>query len=220
MVFRVGDYVEIEVWEGYYRGEYPSRIVRIFNDNLELVAPRLAGTLIPLKNDTFIVINVCQNESRYVFDSQVIASDEIGEGHITVTVPPNVEQKLRRSDVRLSIRVPVEMLYFYRNGFPVASYTVHSIDLSAGGIRIETPEELALHSKLKLGINLPDNNEELITTHADVVRTGTIKSKYTDLITTNTYWASLKFLNMSDNKKKKILKFIYKQQELRVKGLI
>ena len=216
MSFQIGDYVEIEIAEGYYRGEYPSRIVSILDHRLILVAPRLAGTLIPLKLNVILVIHVCKDDARYVFDGGVISFNESEFGHITIAVPDNIDRKQRRSDVRLAIRMPVELLYFYRNGVPVASYTLSSLDISAGGIRIETPEKFPLHTKLKLAIVLPDSEEMMA--YADVVRAGTLT--HPELGSVNSSWASLKFINMSDNKKKKILKFIYKQQELRVKGLI
>ena len=78
------------------------------------------------------------------------------------------------------------------------------------------PEKFPLHTKLKLAIVLPDSEEMMA--YADVVRIGTLTHPEPGSV--NSSWASLKFINMSDNKKKKILKFIYKQQELRVKGLI
>lgn len=215
MSFQIGDYVEIEISDGYYRGEYSSSIVNIMDHKLLLIAPRLAGTLVPLKLNAVLVIHVCKDDARYVFDGRVISLNE-DDGHLIIAVPDNIDSKQRRSDVRLAIRIPVELLYFYRNNIPVASYTISSTDISAGGIRIEAPEKFSLHTKLKLAIILPDNEEMMA--YADVVRTGNLT--HPEPGSTNSYWASLKFINMSDNKKKKILKFIYKQQELRVKGLI
>lgn len=217
MNFQVGDYAEIEIPEGYFRGEYPSRVVNVFDNRLVLKAPRAAGNLIPLKPGSSLVINICKRDARYIFDSQVLSLDEKEFGLLTLKVPEVIDRKQRRSDVRLSIRIPVELLYFYRGGTPVASHTLNSIDISAGGVRIETPDEFPLHTKLYVAIVLPDSDEE-ITSYADVVRTGKLPRPEPGSL--NNYWASLHFLNMSENKKKKILKFIYKQQELRVKGLI
>jgi c-di-GMP-binding flagellar brake protein YcgR len=216
MSFQIDDYVEIEIADGYYRGDYTSRIVRVMDHKLVIVAPRLAGTLVPLKVGSTLMIHVCKEDARYVFDGRVVGFEEQEFGHLVVAVPDNIDRKQRRLDVRLAIRIPVELLYFYRNEIPVASYTISSLDISAGGVRIETPEEFTLHTKLKLSVMLPEDQE--IMTHADVVRTGRLT--HPEPGTGNNYWASLRFLNMSDNKKKKILKFIYKQQELRVKGLI
>ncbi|HBE80490.1 MAG TPA: hypothetical protein DDW65_22305 [Firmicutes bacterium] len=216
MSFQIGDYVEIEISEGYYRGEYASRIVRVKDQSLVIVAPRLAGTIVPLKADTMLTIHICKEDARYVFNGKTLVIDEQEFGHLTIAVPENVDRRQRRSDVRLAIRIPVELLYFYRDNVPVASYTISSIDISAGGIRIETSEQFPLHTKIMLAIMLPDNDE--VMAYADVVRDGRLA--HPEPGSNNNWWTSLKFINMSDNKKKKILKFIYKQQELRVKGLI
>jgi c-di-GMP-binding flagellar brake protein YcgR len=216
MSFQIGDYVEIEISEGYYRGEYASRIVRVKDQSLVIVAPRLAGTIVPLKTNTTLTIHVCKEDARYVFEGKILTINEQEFGHLTIAVPESLDRRQRRSDVRLAMRIPVELLYFYRDGIPVASYTISSIDISAGGIRIETAAEFPLHSKIMLAIMLPDNDE--IMAYADVVRVGRLT--HSEPGSNNSCWASLKFINMSDNKKKKILKFIYKQQELRVKGLI
>jgi c-di-GMP-binding flagellar brake protein YcgR len=215
MSFEIGDYVEIEISEGYFRGEYPSRIVRVLDNKLILETPRLAGSIIPLKLGAILIIHICKEEARYVFDGRVVGLAENAPEQLTVSIPSNIERR-SRSDVRLTIRMPVELLYFYRNGIPVASYSISSVDISAGGIRIEVPEEYPLHTKLKLAIVFPDNEE--VMAFADVVRVGRLA--HPEPGSQNYFWASLRFLNMSDNKKKKILKFIYKQQELRVKGLI
>ncbi|HBF36657.1 MAG TPA: hypothetical protein DDW50_04985 [Firmicutes bacterium] len=215
MSFQIGDYVEIEILEGYFRGEYPSHIVHALDTKLELEAPRLAGSIIPLKLGLMVIIHVCKEEARYVFSGRVVDIVESEAAHFTVTIPDNIDRR-ERSDVRLAIRIPIELLYFYREGIPVASYSTYAVDISAGGIQIEVPEEYPLHTKLKLSVILPDNEE--IMSFADVVRVG--RSAHPEPGSQNHFWVSLRFLNMSDNKKKKILKFIYKQQELRVKGLI
>ncbi len=216
MSFENGDYVEIEISDGYFRGEYPSRIVRVLDTKLNLETPRLAGTAIPLKLGASLTIHICKEEARYVFNGRVVDLAENDSKPLTVSIPATIERR-DRSDVRLAVRIPVELLYFYRNEIPVASYSINSVDISAGGIRIEAPEEYPLHTKLKLAIMLPDSNEEIMA-YADVVRVGRLD--HPEPGSPNNFWVSLRYLNMSDSKKKKILKFIYKQQELRVKGLI
>jgi c-di-GMP-binding flagellar brake protein YcgR len=107
------------------------------------------------------------------------------------------------------------LLYFYRGGVPVASFTVYSIDVSAGGVRVEIPEEFPIYTHYRVAIVLP---EEEIHVSAVLIRIGPLSRTEQGL--PNSYWASLRFFNISETKQQKILKFIYKQQELRVKGLI
>lgn len=211
----VGDYLELEIQEGYYKGEYASRIMSIDNRNLAVSTPRLAGHLVPFREDQTLRISVPKRDARYDFEAKVSLVPGSDVNQLRLTMSEIVHRQQRRSDFRIAVNIPIELLYFYRQGVPVASLTVSSIDLSAGGTKVETPEEFPPHLKLKLALILPD---EEINTNAVVTRSGVIGIRQPGC--TLPYWTSLKFFNISDNQKKKILKFIYKQQELRVKGLI
>lgn len=215
MEFNVGDYVEIEIPEGYFHGEYASRIVFLDEQRLVITTPRLGGAIVSLREGQVIHISVPKRDARYNFEAVVMDVDGSKPDLLTLKPDTTAIRKQRRSDVRLAVRLPVELLYFYRQGIPVASYTVYSIDLSAGGIKLEMPEDYPPQTKFKLAIHLPD---EEIAVQARVVRSGILSN--TDLGGNPSFWVSLKFFNISEAKQKKILKFIYKQQELRVKSLI
>jgi c-di-GMP-binding flagellar brake protein YcgR len=116
--------------------------------------------------------------------------------------------------------VPVEVLYFYRDGVPVAACTMNSVDLSAGGVKIETSEGFKEGKKYQMVLVLPlgSNETEEIYVEAEVVRSG--RDPNPEPGSANLYWTAFKFNDIAESKKQKILKFIYKQQELRLKGLI
>lgn len=220
MEFLIGDYLEIEIPEGFYRGEYSSRIVSCGDDTLVVTAPKLGGVLVPLQNNQIIEVSFPRENARFDYDAKVISLDPnvrgAGEyGLLTIMLSERPKRQRRRSDVRLAIKLPIELLYFYRQEVPVASFTVNSIDISAGGVKLEMPDDYPLHTKFKLSVHLPEDD---IFVYAVIVRTGTFSKS--ELISANPYWASMKFFNISESKQSKILKFIYRQQELRVKGLI
>ena len=215
MEFLVGDYLEIEVPEGFYRGEYSSRIVSVDGDYLVVAAPKMGGAIVPLAVNQIIKVSFPKEDARYSCDARVISLKGAEYGLLTAVLSGRMHRQQRRLNVRLVVKLPVELLYFYLDGVPVASLTVNSIDISAGGIKLEMPGNFPLHSKFKLAIHLP---EEDVFAYAVVVRAGTIPKQ--ELISVYPYWASMKFFNISENKQSKILKFIYRQQELRVKGLI
>jgi c-di-GMP-binding flagellar brake protein YcgR len=215
MEFVVGDYLEIEVLEGFYRGEYTSRITSVSNDNLVVVTPKMGGIFLPFKEGQVLKVSIPKDDARYDCDATVISLKGTEDALLTLALFQTVKRQQRRLDVRLNIKIPVELLYFYREDTPVASLTVNSIDISAGGIKLEMPEQYPPHTKFKLAIHLLDED---VFTYAVVVRTGVIQK--TEPGITGTYWVSLKFFNISESKQSKILKFIYRQQELRVKGLI
>jgi c-di-GMP-binding flagellar brake protein YcgR len=220
MEFLVGDYFEIEIRDGFYRGEYSSRIVSCNDDLIVVTAPKMGGVLVPLQNNQTLEVSFPKENGRYDYDAKVISLNPNARGGseyglLTLAISEKPKRQRRRSDVRLVIKLPIELLYFYRQDAPVASFTVNSIDISAGGVKCEMPDEYPLHTKFKLAIHLP---EDEVFVYSIIVRTGTI-SKF-EQISANPYWASMKFFNISESKQSKILKFIYRQQELRVKGLI
>ncbi len=220
MKFLVGDYLEIEVLEGFYRGEYSSWIVSLGDNCLVVTAPKMGGVSIPLQNNQIIGVSFPREDARYDYDAKVISLNSSTRGGneyglLTIMVPEKVKRQQRRSDVRLAIKLSVELLYFYRQDVPVASFTVNSMDISAGGVKLEMPDNYPLHTKFKLAVHLPEDD---ILVYAVVVRSGTIPKS--EVVCANPYWASMKFFNISESKQSKILKFIYRQQELRVKGLI
>lgn len=215
MEFNVGDYVEIEIPDGYFHGEYSSRIIFLDQQQLVITTPRMGGAIVSLRQGQEIHLSVPKRDARYNFEAVVIDVNESRPDLLTLKLDTTAIRQQRRSDVRLTVRLPVELLYFYRQGVPVASYTVYSIDVSAGGIKLEMSEEYPPHTHFKLAIHLP---EDEIAIQATVIRSGILPT--TDAGGNPSFWVSLKFFNISEAKQKKILKFIYKQQELRVKGLI
>ncbi len=215
MEFMAGGYLEIEVLDGFYRGEYTSRIITVNNDNLIVVTPKVGGVFLPFKEGQVIKVSIPKDDARYDYEAVVISLKGDENDILTITLSQTVNRQQRRLDVRLNIKIPVDLLYFYREDTPVASLTVNSIDISAGGIKLEMPEQYPPHSRFKLVIHLLDED---VFTNAVVIRTGILQKNEPGI--TGTYWASMKFFNISAGKQSKILKFIYRQQELRVKGLI
>lgn len=218
-IFKVDDYLQIEIASGKYQGVYNCRIINCTENELMITAPRNEQGMIPLqKNDLF---NVCvlKKDAVYEFQSKLISPASRDFPYLTIYVPHLVKRKQRRADFRVTINVPVEVLYFYRDGVPVAACTMNSVDLSAGGVKIETSEKFKVGEEYQMVIVLPvESGTEEIYVEAEVVRLEAIpksESKVTDL-----YWTSFRFIDITESKKQKILKFINKQQELRLKSLI
>lgn len=217
-MFQVDDGIQIEIASGKYQGVYNSRIINTEDNELMIAAPRNDHGVIPLQKNDLLNICVLKKDALYEFQSRVISPASRDFAYLTIYVPHLIKRKQRRADFRININVPVEVLYFYRDGVPVAACTMNSVDLSAGGVKIETTEELEVGQIYQMVIILPvDNGTEEIYVEAEVVRS---EPDPDSVLGTTKYWTSLKFIDILESKKQKILKFIYKQQELRLKGLI
>jgi flagellar biosynthesis protein FlhG len=216
--FQVGEYLEIELLKGEYKGEHICRLVKHNDNKLVVTSPDIDGQIIPIGENDLFKVTIYRRDAKYEFETKkIILGEREDPGLLVILMPEVIRRKQRRSDVRVKVKIPVELLYFYRNGDPVTALTVSSLDLSASGIKIETPEQYQPHVRFKLSLALPGEEKEMYL-NAEVVRSGVIKQSEPGA--TNHYWTVLNFLNITENQQKKIIKFIYKQQELRVKGLI
>ena len=217
-MFQVDDGIQIQITAGKYQGVYDSRIINNEDKELMIAAPRNDHGVIPLQKNDLLNICVIKKDALYEFQSRVISPASRDFAYLTIYIPHLIKRKQRRADFRININVPVEVLYFYRNGVPVAASTMDTVDLSAGGVKIETSEEFETGKIYQMIIILPvDNGTEEVYVEAEVVRS---EPESVSELGTNKYWTSLKFKDIVESKKQKILKFIYKQQELRLKGLI
>lgn len=217
-MFQVDDGIQIEIASGKYQGVYDSRIINSEDNELMIAAPRNEFGVIPLQKNDLLNICVLKKDALYEFQSRIISPASHDFAYLTIYIPHLIKRKQRRADVRININVPVEVLYFYRNGHPVAACTMDSVDLSAGGVKIETFEKFKTGQIYQMVIVLPlDNGNEEIYVEAEVVRS---EPDPDSGLGATKYWTSFKFKDIVESKKQKILKFIYKQQELRLKGLI
>jgi c-di-GMP-binding flagellar brake protein YcgR len=95
-------------------------------------------------------------------------------------------------------------------------FTASSIDISAGGAKIMISQEYPSGTLIKMVLLLSEQEE--IELEAVVIRCGIFrKSELSQVVSC---WISVRFQSITDQQRKKIRKFIYKQQELRVKSLI
>ncbi len=218
-IFQVDDYLQIEITSGRYQGVYNSRVINSEDNELLITAPRNDHGAIPLQKNDLVSVCVFKKDAMYEFQTKVISAATHDFAYLTIYIPHLIKRKQRRADFRISINVAVELLYFYRNGVPVAACTMNSVDLSAGGIKIETSEQFPAGKKYQMIIIITSNDEDdEIYVEAEVVRSEPDPNPETG--TLNLYWTAFKFNDISESKKQKILKFIFKQQELRLKGLI
>ncbi len=201
--------------------EFRSRILKIYISGFVIAEPLYMGWPLDLAAGQRVEGHIMKKDAVYGFSSLIrYGETESGRRSLILSWPEGWKRIQRRNDVRLEIRVPVEIWVEEETGEKKYMRLVEGTtrDLSAGGAKVEIKEKVNAEQVL-LSLFVPD---EKISLPARVLRTGTYvavdpKTKQTKMF----YWTSLKFLAIQEEKKQQILRFIFqKQQELRFKGLI
>nr|WP_255319485.1 PilZ domain-containing protein [Dendrosporobacter quercicolus] len=128
-----------------------------------------------------------------------------------VSRPADIKKIQQRAFVRLDSSMPVRWQFLTETeDDPLISSTIR--DISGGGVRIITKNPVPLGSKLKVMIDLPGIGP--LELSSEVVR---IDQPQADL---PIFWVGTKFLDIPENIRSKIIKYIFKKQvEERQKGL-
>ena len=213
MNFKVGDTVLVEIPSEAEHEVYNSRIIKIRGNEIALAMLQQQRQSALLNYQDPLRLTVIKHDAVYEFIAYIT---HLGYSHFFISLPPTIIRKQRRYEVRVTAKFPVEVLYTYQDGTPVAAYLTSSTDLSAGGIKILTPVQYPTDMLLRLILNLPEHEEFYLS--GLVIRTGPLERQ--ELGNPYSHWAALKFQQISEQQRKKIRKFIYRWQELRVKSLI
>ncbi len=220
------DYLEVELLNKKQSLSFLSQVIDRAGDWIAITVPDDQSGVFTTGASLKIVFSK-KDDALYECRTKIVAPVAGGDSlrgsqsfyYIKVKAPTAVLRNQRRSYVRVSVRIGVDLLYFYDEGVPVTAFTVNSIDLSAEGVRVETPMPLESGVRLMVALLLPQlNGVEEICSHAEVVRSELIVPPEPGSLAT--YGTALKFIRIPQINMKKILKFVYKQQELQAKSLI
>src|SRR5690554_5799614 len=218
MKIQEGDPVilEIETKDGVKK--FRSRILKIYISGFVIAEPLYMGRPLDLAAGQRVEGHIMKKDAVYGFSSLIrYGETESGRRSLILAWPEEWRRIQRRQDVRLEIRIPVEVWAEEKGDEKTYMRLIEGTtrDLSAGGVKIETKEKINAEQVL---LNLFFQDEK-ITLPAKVLRMGTYvaidsKTKKTRMH----YWTSMKFLAIQEEKKQQILRFIFqKQQELRFK---
>lgn len=221
MHIQEGDPVVLEIKIKDAIEKFRSRILKIYISGFVIAEPLHMGRPITLEAGRKVEGSIMKKDAVYSFSSIIRHGETVnGRRNLVLAWPEEWRRIQRRSDVRLDIRVPVEVWVEEKSDDKKFMRLIEgkTRDLSAGGTKIETKHKIN-PGQVSLNLFFPD---EKINLPARVLRSGTYisvdsRTKKTNML----YWTSLKFLAIQEEKKQRILQFIFqKQQELRFKGLI
>ncbi|MEN6413172.1 MAG: flagellar brake domain-containing protein [Veillonellales bacterium] len=193
--------------------QYHSRIEDITPTTIILAMPMDKSVPVLLSPGTVFFGKAIDNGAVYHFTSTFI-DKKILPLPVWIASPPRDIRKIQqRAFVRIDAVLPVNIeIEDEAEENSVRLLQVFTRDISGGGIQAICKEPLKLGSQLRLQIDIPEFGR--VETIGKVVR----MEQPQDL--RNLFWISIKFIDIPEGIRRKIIKFIFKKQlEHRQKGL-
>ena len=155
----VNDNIEIEIKQGYYKGQYQSRISDKKEDKLYVLIPYNDGKLVPIGTGVEVEVLIAHDSAAYKFKSRVINRIKEPIPQLIIEAPDNEDFiKIQR---RKYFRLEVKRKVFYRrvnkDWEPKEEEFIESstIDISGGGIKMVLNEDLPNNIFIELMLDIP-----------------------------------------------------------------
>lgn len=193
--------------------KFTSRIEEVDQDHLVIAMPMTKGQPIILSSGSKFFIRLIVNQSVYQLTCAFLDKRLQPIPVWVISRPLEIKKIQQRAFVRLDTSMPVQWQLItdadVEEEAPLISSTTR--DLSGGGVRIITRKPVPLGSLLNVILDLPGIGPLEIL--SEVVR---VDQPQADL---PVFWVGTKFVDIAENIRSKIIKYIFKKQlEERQKG--
>ena len=205
-----GRNIDLEIEEGEYQGKYRSRIEDVGSKVVMVGTPYAKGVVVPLREGTQLTITFWDEISAYSFTGRVMQRVAVPVPMLVLELPESISKIQRRNFVRIPAFFPLAFRMVTKEGLSDAKGAM-MVDLSGGGMRFKTEEDLDNNSLLFAQMKLPSGE---IQTPVRVCRKEKIDN-------TKQYVISVEFHDLSDRDRDRIIRCVFElQREMRRKGLI
>lgn len=196
----------------YPTEQYHSRIEDISSNNMTIAMPMSKGYPVYLNRGQHFFGKVIVNGLVYRFKSNLLEKRVHPLPVWIISTPIEIKKIQQRSFVRIDTMLHVNFKIFDTNQDNSPPINAMTKDISGGGLRIIYKHSIKLGARLQISFNIPDIGA--VETLGEVMRVDKLDDER-DL-----YGIGIKFLNMPESLRSKIIKFIFKKQlEYRQKGL-
>ncbi|SPF40830.1 PilZ domain protein [Candidatus Desulfosporosinus infrequens] len=153
----IGLVMELVVSEGEYEGRYKTRIEDVRDGILFLGAPFERGEVISLREGTRIQLTYWDETAAYSFEGKVLRRIATPVPMFVVELPNSVTKVQRRSFVRVPALYPVTFQSVTKEGLS-DFHKATMLDISGGGMRFYTEEQVESKALLYTHITLPNGD--------------------------------------------------------------
>lgn len=187
---------------------YTSRIEDVNNDKIIIAMPMDHGVPVYLGNGEYLYGKIIYEEQVYQFTSMLLEKKLTPIPVWIIALPDKVEKIQLRMFVRLPAMLQINVEQFADDDVeckvPLPFGECYTRDISGGGLLIVSKEPLAIGKKIKVTLLLEEN--ETIVAMAQVIRVNLAS------VENKTYLIGVKFLDLAEKDRTKIIRFIFKKQ--------
>ena len=186
-------------------------------NEVQIYAPQVSGRLVDLNPDLYYDIRIFGSIAEYRFKVRFIAHDEIDGFPISrFSLENGGEKVLRRNSFRLNLNTMIMFSVIHEDGNQSEKEEGKIVDLSAGGIKLQTNRKLKIGELLHLHMQLDDS---VIIAFGDVKyisRVHDYNRKKTE--PTFSYHYGINFVMLADADQERIVRYIYQKQTQELKN--
>lgn len=212
-IFKINQRVEVALSKDYNVQHYTSRIEERLPDRLVLAMPMSKGYPVLLESNREFYGKVFTDTGVYWFRSVYYNKRMQPLPVWIVSLPYDIKKIQQRAFVRFDVALPASISFMLSpdQEEPTTIKTVTK-DLSGGGVQVVSEMPLHLGTKLQVEVEVPEHG--LVQAVGEVIRV------FRPVSDRKLFWLAVKFTDIQENARDKIIRFIFKKQlEQRQKGL-
>ena len=191
--------------------QYSSRVEEVNEGKILIAMPMSKGFPVVMETGGHFYAKVFADSGIYGFDTSLLSKMIRPLPLWIISVPKEMKKVQQRAFVRLDISLPAELQYSDEMG-EIISLKAATKDVGGGGLQLITDRPLKVGGCFQVYIQLPDN--EAVQAQVEVVRC------YKPQEERDLYWSAVKFVEINENCRDRIIRFIFRKQlEQRQKGM-
>ena len=200
----------LEIRLEYDENRYASRVEDIKNGNLIIAMPMKKGEpLIPLSGSKFEA-NFTSEMGHYKF-SAVYKGKDLYPMPVWITSFPEKAKKIQKREfVRIDLIMPATIRFETEDEKFTDPVYARVKDISGGGIRLVLHKALKLGQNIEVGIDLEEEGDFKVL--CQIIR---IEKPIHD---EDIYWVGMKYTELNERMRGKLIKFIFKKQREIIKN--
>lgn len=156
---KVGSLVQISP-DPHREDWYFSKILEIGERSLWIEMPQRRGSLLQLEKGQKIRASIPTHQGLFLFTDEVLAVSGEENPRLEIEIPQEVVHVERRSYARLPIRIELYYAEIREDRGEPVFYRSYILDISGGGVQLETNRVCPNETLLRLKFHLPEGNRD------------------------------------------------------------